>query len=52
MIISPKEFKLKNGRIAQIRSPEEKDAQGMLDYLSLSTEETQRHTAERRNPPS
>ena len=41
MIISPKEFKLKDGRIAQIRSPEEKDAQGMLDYLSLSTEETE-----------
>ena len=32
MIISPKEFKLKDGRIAQLRSPEEKDAQGMLDY--------------------
>ena len=41
MIISPKEFKLKDGRIAQIRNPEEKDAQGMLDYLSLSTEETE-----------
>lgn len=33
MVIDKFNFKLKDGRIATVCSPEEKDAQNMIDYL-------------------
>ena len=41
MIIRPFEFLLKDGRKAVIRSPEEGDIPGMLDYLTRSAGETE-----------
>ena len=40
MIIQEFEYTLKDGRKALIRSPQEEDIQGMLDYLYKSAEET------------
>lgn len=40
MIIKDIEFKLKDGRNALIRSPKDEDIQGMLDYLYVSSGET------------
>ena len=40
MIITDIEFKLKDGRNAVIRSPKDEDIQGMLDYLYVSSGET------------
>ena len=41
MIIREKEFTLKDGRKALIRSPRDEDIQGMLDYLYISAGETE-----------
>lgn len=41
MIIQDKEFTLKDGRKALIRSPKDGDIQGMLDYLYISAGETE-----------
>ena len=40
MIITDIEFKLKDGRNAVIRSPKDEDIQGLLDYLYVSSGET------------
>ena len=40
MIIKDIEFKLKDGRNALIRSPKDEDIQGVLDYLYVSSGET------------
>ena len=40
MTIGEIEFTLKDGRKALLRSPKEEDAQGMLDYLYVSSGET------------
>ncbi len=40
MTIQTKEFTLKDGRKAQIRSPRDEDIPGILDYLRLSAGET------------
>ena len=40
MIIKDTEFKLKDGRTAVLRSPRDEDIQGMLDYLYISSGET------------
>lgn len=40
MIINDIEFELKNGQKALIRSPKDEDIQGMLDYLYISSGET------------
>ena len=40
MVIKDIEYKLKDGRMALIRSPRDEDIQGMLDYLSISASET------------
>ncbi len=40
MIIKDIEYKLKDGRIAVIRSPRDEDIQGMLEYLYISACET------------
>ena len=40
MYFPPKEITLKDGRTAILRSPVEEDAQGLLDYLYLSSSET------------
>ena len=41
MIIKDIEFTLKDGRHAIIRSPQDEDIQGMLDYLYISAGETE-----------
>ena len=41
MQINDIEFKLKDGRTAVLRSPREEDIQGMLDYLYVSSGETE-----------
>lgn len=41
MIIQEIEFTLKDGRMAVLRSPREEDVQGMLDYLYVSSGETE-----------
>ena len=41
MIIQPFEFQLKDGRKALIRSPQDEDIPGMLDYLYTSAGETE-----------
>jgi len=41
MVITEREFKLKDGRTAVIRSPRDEDVQGMLDYLYKSAAETE-----------
>ena len=41
MIIPEKEFTLKDGRSAVLRSPREEDIPGMLEYLYLSAGETE-----------
>jgi RimJ/RimL family protein N-acetyltransferase len=41
MVIDSFEFKLKNGRIATIRSPKEEDSKAMLDYLYKASGETE-----------
>ena len=41
MIIKDTEFKLKDGRTAVLRSPRDEDIQGMLDYLYISSGETE-----------
>ena len=40
MIIKDIEYKLKDGRNALIRSPQDEDIQGMLEYLYISAGET------------
>ena len=40
MIINDIEFKLKDGRNGMIRSPKDEDVEGMLDYLYISSGET------------
>jgi hypothetical protein len=41
MRIEQVEFKLKDGRSALLRSPGDEDIQGMLDYLYVSSGETE-----------
>lgn len=41
MFINEIEFKLKDGRSALLRSPKDEDVQGMLDYLYISSGETE-----------
>lgn len=40
MTITPRQFTLKDGRSAELRSPREEDIQGVLDYLRISAGET------------
>ena len=40
MIVKDIEYKLKDGRNALIRSPQDEDIQGMLEYLYISAGET------------
>ncbi len=40
MIIPEEKLTLKDGRTVTVRSPEEKDAQALLDYLNKTSEET------------
>ena len=40
MIIKDIEYKLTDGRTALIRSPQDEDIQGMLEYLYISAGET------------
>ena len=40
MIMEDKWFTLKDGRKAQIRNPKEEDVEGMLNYLRVTSEET------------
>ena len=41
MIIQDTQFIMKDGRKALIRSPKDEDIQGMLDYLYISSGETE-----------
>ena len=41
MVIDSFEFKLKDGRIATVRSPKEEDSQAILDYLYKASGETE-----------
>ena len=40
MLVKDIEYKLKDGRTALIRSPQDEDIQGMLEYLYISAGET------------
>ena len=41
MIIKPIDFKLKDGRTAQLLTPREEDINGIIDYLNVSAGETE-----------
>ena len=41
MIIKPIDFKLKDGRTAQLLTPREEDINGIIEYLNVSAGETE-----------